>query len=117
MRPPTSRSSSRVCNSSTYRSLTSDENRDEDAAKRLLAAADLLDRRVARTTGGLHLRFLVPAGLAALSARQATRRGARLEDAPWYVLAWYAFNAFLELNGRDRREERPAGPEGGHNPG
>ncbi len=67
-------------------------------AGRVLGAAQALDRRVLRATGGTDLRLLVPVGLAALSARQALRDSPRLGQAPWYLLAWYAFDSFLKLN-------------------
>lgn len=73
-----------------------------DPSARIRGAADGLDRRVHEATDGLGLRLLVPAGLAGLAGRQAVRHGARVRDAPWYVLAWYAFNTFMRLNDPQR---------------
>ncbi len=67
-------------------------------AARVLGAVQALDRRVVGATGGTDLRLFVPVGLAALSARQALRDSPRLGQAPWYLLAWYAFDSFLKLN-------------------
>ncbi|MDP8943646.1 MAG: hypothetical protein M3N16_05955 [Actinomycetota bacterium] len=71
-------------------------------AGRISDAAGSLDAAVERTTGGLPLRTLVPLGLAALSLRQALRGAAGLKEAPWYVLAWYSFDAFLKLHDREK---------------
>ncbi len=56
-----------------------------------------VDASVRRVTRGNDLRLLVPLGLAGLSLRQALRDAPGLKDAPWYVLAWYAFDAFMKL--------------------
>ena len=65
---------------------------------RVMGAAEALNRRVIQASGGTDLRLLVPMGLGALSARQALRNTPRLGQAPWYLLAWYAFDSFLKLN-------------------
>lgn len=50
-------------------------------------------------SNGVELRMLVPVALLTLSVRQALRRrGTSLAHAPWYVLAWYGFDAFQRLN-------------------
>ncbi len=72
--------------------------REPSGAGRVLAAAEALDRRVVQASGGTDLRLLVPLGLGALSVRQALRDTPRLGQAPWYLLAWYAFDSFLKLN-------------------
>lgn len=61
-------------------------------------AAGAVDRWVRATTGGGDLRTLLPIGLAALSLRQALRDVPGLDRAPWYLLAWYAFDSFVKLN-------------------
>jgi hypothetical protein len=42
--------------------------------------------------------MLVPVGLATLSLRELLRTGWEIEAAPWYVLAWYAFDSFIKLH-------------------
>jgi len=82
---------------------------------RVVDVAQELNRRVARATRGADLRLLVPLGLGALSVRQAFRDSPGLKQAPWYVLAWYAFDSFVKLNGRvvaeSERAERREVPE------
>ncbi len=82
---------------------------------RVVDVAQELNRRVARATRGADLRLLVPLGLGALSVRQAFRDSPGLKQAPWYVLAWYAFDSFVKLNGRvvaeSERVERRGVPE------
>ncbi len=57
------------------------------------------NRRVHRATdGSVDLRMLVPLSLAALAVRQLFRAGPRLANAPWYVLAYYAFDVFHKLH-------------------
>ena len=80
-------------------------------AGRVLRAAEAVDRRVNRSTGGTDLRLLVPMGLGALSVRQALRDTPRLGQAPWYLLAWYAFDSFLKLN-RSRDLDAPSSQAG-----
>jgi hypothetical protein len=68
--------------------------------------AEVIERRLSRanrrvhgaTEGTLDLRMLVPLTLAALSIRQFLRTGPRLVNAPWYVLAYYAFDTFYKLH-------------------
>ena len=84
---------------------------------RVVDVARELNTRVARATRGADLRLLVPLGLGALSVRQAFRDSPGLKQAPWYVLAWYAFDSFVKLNGRVTTEsehatERRAVPKG-----
>lgn len=50
------------------------------------------------TQGMVDLRLLVPMGLGAIALRQLLLKGWQLEDIPWYVLAWYAFDSFFKLN-------------------
>jgi hypothetical protein len=89
---------------------------DASPTTRVIDVASKLNTRVARATKGADLRLLVPLGLGALSVRQAFRDSPGLKQAPWYVLAWYAFDSFVKLNGgvrtgADRPTERRAVPE------
>jgi hypothetical protein len=70
-------------------------------ARRVSEAADRVSSRVGRRLGGSDLRLLFPIALGVLSLRQATRDAPGLDQAPWYVLAWYAYDSFLKLNGGD----------------
>lgn len=55
------------------------------------------------TDGRWDLRSVFPAALGVLAVRQLLARPGALTSAPWYVLAWYAFDSFWKLN--------QAGPE------
>jgi Heavy metal associated domain 2 len=46
------------------------------------------------------LRTVVPFGLGALALRALIADAGALGAAPWYVLAWYAFDSFWKLNQR-----------------
>ena len=81
----------------------------EDGAKILpetsQAAANLtsvmagLNQRVKQATeGSFDLRILMPLFLSLLALRQLFSKSPRLKTAPWYLLAWYAFDSFLKLN-------------------
>jgi hypothetical protein len=73
------------------------------AASRLVTRLSEANRRVHDASAGrVDLRFLMPAGLAALSIRQLVRTGPNLAMMPWYVLAYYAFDSFVKLHGTDR---------------
>jgi hypothetical protein len=50
------------------------------------------------TEGAVDLRFLVPLLFGLLALRQAFAKSPGLNTAPWYVLAWYAFDSFIKLN-------------------
>ncbi len=69
--------------------------------RRVLKTADAANSRLGRRLSGSDLRLLFPAALGLLSLRQAARDAPGLAQAPWYVLAWYAFDGFLKLNGRE----------------
>lgn len=70
-----------------------------DMATGLTSAISDLNQRVGLATNGVvDLRFLFPLGLAALALRQLQRNGLQIDAAPWYVLAWYAFDSFIKLH-------------------
>jgi hypothetical protein len=60
----------------------------------------------------LDLKLLVPLGFGALAALQIARRGLEIGGAPWYLLAYFALESFIKLNGLEQRREC-AGPEAG----
>jgi hypothetical protein len=69
------------------------------AAANLTSAMAGLNQRVKQATeGSFDLRFLMPLFLSLLALRQLFSKSPRLKTAPWYVLAWYAFDSFLKLN-------------------
>lgn len=72
------------------------------AASRLVERLSAANRRVHDASGGkVDLRFLVPAGFAALSLRQLLRTGPATASIPWYALAYYAFDSFVKLHDDD----------------
>ncbi|MDR3553112.1 MAG: hypothetical protein P4L55_00020 [Syntrophobacteraceae bacterium] len=46
----------------------------------------------------LDLKLLVPLGFGALAALQLARRGLEIGGAPWYLLAYFAYESFVRLN-------------------
>ena len=75
------------------------------AAANLTGILGDLNGRVNRATkGGFDLRLLVPLGLGALAARQVAREGWDINEIPWYVLAWDAFQSFNTLHQEARRQ-------------
>ncbi len=62
------------------------------------AVKDLNERFGLATNGVVDLRMLFPMGLAALSLRELIQNEWEFETAPWYVLAWYAFDSFIKLH-------------------
>ncbi|MGQ9872309.1 HMA2 domain-containing protein [Leptodesmis sp.] len=74
------------------------------------AVADLNRRVGASTEGSIDLRFLIPLGLGGLAIYQLLRKGWQFETAPWYVLAYYAFDSFIKLH-YTTEPEGPSSPE------
>ena len=62
------------------------------------ALGDLNSRLGLASNGLLDLRLIVPLGLGVLAGLQLMRRGLQVETAPWYVLAYLAFDSFVKLN-------------------
>ncbi len=70
-----------------------------EASANLTRMLGNLNARVGRATNGLgNLRLFVPLGLGALTIRQIFRHGLKLDDLPWYVTVWYAYQSFITLN-------------------
>ncbi|MEL7505053.1 MAG: DUF5132 domain-containing protein [Cyanobacteria bacterium J06554_6] len=68
-------------------------------AGQLQATAQDWNAQMQALTGGqLDLRMLLSMGLGAIALRQLMRRGLQLDDMPWYVMAWYAFDTFVKLH-------------------
>ncbi len=79
----------------------------EVAADLTSAVSDLNERVGLATNGVVDLRMLMPVGLAALSLRELSRNGWEFEAAPWYVLAWYAFDSFIKLHNTAEPPTKP----------
>jgi hypothetical protein len=76
-------------------------------ASTLAGAVRDLDRRLGLSRSPIFdLRNIVPAAFAGLALRQLFRYGMQIEAAPWYVLAYVAFESFDRLH---RHAERDAG--------
>ena len=68
------------------------------------AVSDLERRLSSQTKGILNLKLLVPLGFGALAVLQLARRGFQLDGAPWYILAYFAFESFIRINSPDEKE-------------
>jgi len=53
----------------------------------------------------MDLRFLFPLILTLLALQQLFSKSPCLNTAPWYILAWYAFDSFLKLNMLDASQK------------
>jgi len=93
---------------------------DPYAAKRV--PTSLTARRIKRTfhevdvrlselsSGRWDLRSVVPVAFGALAVRQIIRDFGELGAAPWYVLAWYAFDSFWKFNQERHHAAEPPEP-------
>lgn len=50
------------------------------------------------TNGSIDMRFVVPALYLLMALRNFGKQRGRLRDAPWYQLAWWAFDSFFKLH-------------------
>lgn len=78
---------------------------DVDPSTRVTRAILAANEAVRRRAGGNDLRTLVPVGFGLLALRQFVRDDQRLADAPWYLLAWYASEAFQKLQPRKDNQD------------
>lgn len=83
----------------------------EVAADLTSAVSDLNERVGLATNGVVDLRMLMPAGLAALALVELVRSEWEFEAAPWYVLAWYAFDSFIKLHNTSEPQPTPTTQE------
>ncbi len=75
-------------------------------AQDFTSAIEDLNHRVGDATGHvIDLRVLIPSGLAVLALRQLLINGWQIEAAPWYVLAYYAFDSFIKLHADSQKQE------------
>ncbi|MGC9194543.1 MAG: hypothetical protein ACP5IL_03710 [Syntrophobacteraceae bacterium] len=85
----------------------------ETSAMPLTEAVVDLQNQVGPALGSiLDLKLLVPLGFGALAVLQIARRGLEIGGAPWYLLAYFALESFVKLNGLEQRRECEA-PEAG----
>ena len=78
----------------------------EMPTKWLTEAVSDLDARLRLVTNdALNLKLLLPLGFGALAILQLIRRGFQFEGAPWYILAFFAFESFTRLNEGDEKEQ------------
>jgi hypothetical protein len=76
----------------------------EMPGKSLPDAISDLGSRLGFSTGSiLNLKVLVPLGFGALALLQLARRGFQIEGAPWYILAYFAFESFARFNSPDEK--------------
>ncbi|WP_414566719.1 MULTISPECIES: DUF5132 domain-containing protein [unclassified Anabaena] len=54
------------------------------------------------TNGVADLRLLAPLALGLFAIGQLIKQGLKFEEIPWYILAWFAFDAFIKLNNNDK---------------
>lgn len=84
-----------------------------EVAGDLVQAVTDLNRRVGEATHGVvDLRFLLPFGLGGLAIYQLLQKGWQLESAPWYVLAYYAFDSFIKLHYTTEPNQDSTEPKG-----
>ncbi len=62
------------------------------------AVSDLDVHLSSATKGILNLKLLVPLGFGALAVLQLARQGLQISGAPWYLLAYFAFESYSRLN-------------------
>ncbi len=80
-------------------------------AQRISHTVHEVDVRLAELSGGRwDLRSVVPVAFGVLAARAIIRDVGALGSAPWYVLAWYAFDSFWKLNQDRHQQAKPPEP-------
>ena len=85
----------------------------ETSAMSLSDALSDLDKHLGLGTKGiLNLKMLVPLGFGALAVLQLARQGLQIGSAPWYLLAFFAFESYIKLHG-PQDKCTPEGPTAG----
>ncbi|MBK1988684.1 DUF5132 domain-containing protein [Sphaerospermopsis aphanizomenoides BCCUSP55] len=91
--------------SRTYPDHLTNGNGKSEVAQDFINIISDINADVGRMTGGAaDLRVILPLGIALISVRQLFRKGLELDEMPWYVLAWYAFDIFTRLNYEDEEQ-------------
>ncbi|MBV9387238.1 MAG: hypothetical protein JOZ78_12515 [Chroococcidiopsidaceae cyanobacterium CP_BM_ER_R8_30] len=62
------------------------------------AISDLNQQVLALTNGIIDLRYVLPIGLGALAVFQLMTFGWQFDVVPWFVLAYFAIDSFMDLN-------------------
>jgi hypothetical protein len=82
------------------------KNGKSDAAKNFVHSISELNAELSRmTNGAADLRVILPVGLGLFAIRQLIRQGWKLDEIPWYILAWYAVDTFVKLNSEEESQE------------
>jgi hypothetical protein len=80
-------------------------NGKSEVAKEVINIISDLNTDVGKMTNGVvDLRVILPLGIGLLSLRQLLTKGLELEEIPWYILAWYAFDMFARMNFEDENQ-------------
>jgi hypothetical protein len=73
-------------------------------AQSLTDALSDLDKHLGLGTKGiLNLKLLVPLGFGALAVLQLARQGLQFGSAPWYLIAYFAFDSYIKLNSPEEK--------------
>lgn len=56
------------------------------------------------TNGVIDIKVIFPLIIAGFALEQLLKKGLQLEEIPWYILAWFAFDIFTRLNFEDESE-------------
>jgi len=76
------------------------------------AISDLEKHLSSGTRDLLDLKLLVPLGFGALAVLQLARQGLQIGSAPWYLLAYFAFESYVKLHSPEDKCA-PEGPTAG----
>jgi hypothetical protein len=81
------------------------KNGKSDAAKNFVDGVSELNAELSRMTNGVaDLRVILPVGLGLFAIRQLVRQGWKLDEIPWYILAWYTVDTFVKLNSEEESQ-------------
>jgi hypothetical protein len=79
--------------------LLTDINQKSELAEDVINIISDFNTDVKQITKGIaDLRVILPLAIALLAIRQFMKKGLQLEEIPWYILLWYAFDMFTRLN-------------------
>jgi copper chaperone CopZ len=67
------------------------------------AVSDIARHLGLGTKGILNLKLLVPLGFGALAVLQLARQGLQFGSAPWYLIAYFAFDSYIKLNSPEEK--------------
>ena len=67
------------------------------------AVSDLARHLGLGTKGIPNLKLMVPLGLGALAVFQLARQGLQIGSAPWYLIAYFAFDSYIKLNSPEEK--------------